>query len=76
MTFSNFAPVAPNIILIKMYFLLIHYFFFVILMDWFSVEKKINGDYKELLSPNSLIVDVNCFSTASVNSYSSKFPLF
>lgn len=75
MTFSYFASVATNIILIKMYFLLIHYFF-----GYFNglifFRKKNNGDYKELLSPNSLIVDVNCFSTASVNSYSSKFPLF
>lgn len=56
-----------------MYFLLIHYF-----VCYFNglifFRKKINGDYKELLSPNSLIVDVNCFPTASVNSYSSKFP--
>lgn len=51
MTFSNFAPVAlyhfnENAFLINMNS------FFFILMDWFPLEIKINGVYKELLSPN------------------------
>lgn len=51
MTFSNFAPVALYHFNENAFIININSFFFI-LMDWFPLEIKINGVYKELLSPN------------------------